>query len=69
MVCVARGAVQQKRGRLARQRLEAQRRDGQGVGGPVDTLLKPFARCEFIKLSREELDERIATGEGVMLSA
>ena len=35
----------------------------------VDTLLKPFARCEFIKLSREELDERIATGEGVMLTA
>jgi len=35
----------------------------------VDMLLKPFARCEFIKLSREELDERIATGEGVMLSA
>jgi len=35
----------------------------------VDTLLKPFAHCEFIKLSREELDERIATGEGVMLSA
>ena len=35
----------------------------------VDTLLKPFARREFIKLSREELDERIATGEGVMLSA
>jgi len=37
--------------------------------GAVDTLLKPFARCEFIKVSREELDERIATGEGVMLSA
>jgi len=35
----------------------------------VDTLLKPFAHCEFIKLSREELDERIATGEGVMLTA
>ena len=37
--------------------------------GVVDTLLKPFARCEFIKLSHEELDERIATGQGVMLSA
>ena len=37
--------------------------------GAVDTLLKPFARCEFVKLSREELDEYIATGEGVMLTA
>jgi|GEM_PF-857035 len=34
----------------------------------VDALLKPFARREFIKLSREELDARIAAGEGVMLT-
>ncbi len=38
------------------------------LAGAVDTLLKPFARREFVKLSREELDEYITTGEGVMLS-
>ena len=37
--------------------------------GVADTLLKPFTRREFVKLSREELDEYIATGEGMMLSA
>ena len=36
--------------------------------GAVDTLLKPFACREFVKLSREELDECIAIGEGVMLT-
>ncbi len=38
------------------------------LAGAVDTLLKPFVRREFVRLSREELDEYIATGEGVMLS-
>ena len=39
------------------------------LAGAVDALLKPFICREFVKLSREELDECIATGEGVMLSA
>lgn len=34
--------------------------------GEVDRLLVPFSHREFIKLSREELNARMSTGEGVM---
>jgi hypothetical protein len=39
------------------------------LAGAVDALLKPFARRDFIKLSREALEAQLQTRKEVMLSA